>query len=147
MANRVFKIIFVSVLILGLFAFVYYRFVVSKPEQYPKNYESQTPVYEPNIVVFSPMANEVVGSVFMVTGKARVFENQFAIRVSRGTEKLYEASVYANAPDSGYYGDFMHEVHLPIGVKAGTSLVLEALQYSPKDGSEVDKVVVPLYSR
>lgn len=99
----------------------------------------------PNIMVFSPRAHDAVHKTFMVSGKARVFENQFSIRIisSRGT-LLREIAAIADAPDIGLFGNFGKEITLPDGLKDNVDLTLEVFTYSAKDGSEIDKVSLPL---
>jgi hypothetical protein len=78
-----------------------------------------------------------------IAGVARVFENQFAIRLidSDGT-KLKETSAYASATDAGLFGPF--NLNLDYPAPKGTNGTLEVFNYSPKDGSEVDKVTIPV---
>lgn len=107
---------------------------------------------EANIIVTSPAANQTVGKSFAVTGRARVFENVFQIRVRHDATGsiLYSQAAYANAPDAGQYGNFSVQVTLPqktpqnIEVKKGDRITVEVFQFSAKDGSEIDKVVLPL---
>ncbi|MFA5062333.1 MAG: Gmad2 immunoglobulin-like domain-containing protein [Patescibacteria group bacterium] len=97
-----------------------------------------------NIIVNLPYMNDVVGSKFTVTGYARVFENQFNIRVlTFNNLKVYESTVTANAKDAGQFGDFQKVVALP-NLADGTNLILEVYDLSAKDGSEQDLVKVPL---
>jgi len=102
----------------------------------------------PNIVVFSPKSNDEVSESFTVKGMARVFENQFNIRVSVSGQKIYESGVYTNASDVGKYGDFEKEIYLPTQrLQDNSDITLEAFDYSAKDGSEIDKIVIPLKFR
>jgi len=100
---------------------------------------------EPNIIVFSPVVKETVGETFKVEGRARVFENTLAVRVKNGEKKIFEKSVMADAPDVGTFGDFETEIKLAAkDIVNATSIVLEAFEYSAKDGSEINKVTVSL---
>ncbi|GEM_PF-1457710 len=102
----------------------------------------------PNIVVFSPIPNAEVSESFIVKGRARVFENQLNIRVSISGQKIYESGVYANAPDIGKYGDFEKEIYLPTQrLQDNSDIALDVFDYSAKDGSEIDKVSIPLKFR
>ena len=96
-----------------------------------------------NIIVTSPLPNDTVGNPMTIAGVARVFENQFAIRLidSDGT-KLKETSAYASATDAGLFGPF--NLNLDYPAPKGTNGTLEVFNYSPKDGSEVDKVTIPV---
>ncbi len=102
----------------------------------------------PNIVVFSPKPNNEVSESFTVEGRARVFENQFNIRVSISGQKIYENTITTNVPDAGKYGDFEKEIYLPTQrLQDNSDITLEVFDYSAKDGSEIDKVSIPLKFR
>ena len=53
----------------------------------------------------------------------------------------------ANAPDTGQFGPFNVPVTLSGNLQSNDHLTLEVFQYSAKDGSEIDKVVIPLIYR
>lgn len=106
-----------------------------------------TPTSGANIKVFSPRANDKVGSRFTVTGEARVFENVFQTRVTNAAtnEVLFDKHAMADAKDTGQYGPFSVIVDLAsANLRSGDTLLLEVFQYSAKDGYEVDKVSIPL---
>lgn len=98
-----------------------------------------------NIVVSAPQANTVVSLPISVTGQARVFENQFMYRVrNEGDGKiLLEQSAYAKSPDTGQYGPFQISI-TSLPAAAEKNVLLEAFDYSAKDGTEIDTVRVPL---
>lgn len=103
---------------------------------------------EPNIVVFSSKPHDIVGEKIKVIGKARVFENQFNIRIVFEGKKIYETGAMTDAPDAGVFGNFEKEIDISsFGIKDGSALELEVFNYSVKDGSEIDKVAVPLKFR
>lgn len=100
-----------------------------------------------NIIVSSPQQNEQVGKTFIVTGEARVFENTFQVRLTNPTtqEILFNEPAMADAKDVGLYGPFSVPVDLSAAnLQPGQELLLEVFQFSAKDGTEVDKVSVPL---
>lgn len=100
---------------------------------------------EPNIIVFTPKADDQISRVVHITGIARVFENQLNARVSANGVKITEVSIYANSPDMGFYGDFEKDIILSSAQVNGiSSLVLEVFEYSAKDGSEINKTTLPL---
>ncbi len=100
---------------------------------------------EPNIIVDEPKPNDTVGEAFTVSGRARVFENQFNIHVLSEGGAIYEAHIMANAPDTGMFGEFTHEVKLDSAKTRGISeVVLEVYENSARDGSEINKVTIPL---
>jgi hypothetical protein len=106
-----------------------------------------TPIASENIIITAPLADDNIGQRFEVRGTARVFENVVTIRLK---EKLSgrvigETNAYADAPDTGQFGDFTAGIELSdTSLRAGTEFVLEVFQYSAKDGSEIDKVSIPL---
>lgn len=100
----------------------------------------------PNVMVYEPVAMSQVDSVFTVTGIARVFENTVSLKVvAEDGRWLLQDFVTATAPDVGTYGTFRKQLVLPdTAVSSGSSITLEVFQSSAKDGSEIDKVNVPL---
>jgi hypothetical protein len=111
----------------------------------PDPQEEQAPLNESgaNIQVTEPDRNDEVGLPLTITGYARVFENSFHYRVkdADGTV-LADGHAMAAAPDSGKFGPFSISVmyQAPKG-KTGT---VEVLNFSAKDGSEENKVTIPV---
>lgn len=97
-----------------------------------------------NIVVSSPKINETVSLPIVIRGEARVFENQFnyLVRDADGTI-LTEGSAYANSPDSGLFGAFVITIHA-MAEPTGTRGTIEVFDYSAKDGTEIDKMSIPV---
>lgn len=106
---------------------------------------SQTPVAptaSENIEVLAPFMGDSVKSGFVVKGNARTFENTVTIRLSDSVGNvLIETFTTANAPDIGQFGPFEKAINFTTEDTEGK---LEVFQYSAKDGSEIDKVEVPL---
>jgi hypothetical protein len=100
-----------------------------------------TPTINPNanIILESPKEGETIASPFVITGRARVFENQlnFRVRGAKGNS-LIEGTMTANASDVGQFGPY--EVTIS-SVPKGKATI-EVFDHSPKDGSEIDKVSV-----
>lgn len=95
-----------------------------------------------NIEVLSPRAGDKMKSGSVIKGNARVFENVVSIRlVDSFGNILTETNSMANAPDTGQFGPFEKEIEFQTDSKNG---VLEVFQYSAKDGSEIDKVSIPI---
>ncbi|MFA6017564.1 MAG: Gmad2 immunoglobulin-like domain-containing protein [Patescibacteria group bacterium] len=96
-----------------------------------------------NIVVTSPMLNEIIGTPLTIRGNARVFENTFNYRVldADGTV-LVEGYAMASAEDIGLFGDFA--VTTSFDEPSGTSGTVEVFDYSAKDGSVIDLASVPV---
>jgi len=95
-----------------------------------------------NIKVTSPAPYGEVSSPIQIRGEARVFENivNFSLKDASGAE-ITTGSAYANSPDVGLFGSFEEDLYFSTSAKEGT---LEVFWYSPKDGSEIDKIIIPL---
>ncbi|MFA6495170.1 MAG: Gmad2 immunoglobulin-like domain-containing protein [Candidatus Paceibacterota bacterium] len=105
--------------------------------------QSITVLDEPPIMVYAPASHDVVSGSVSISGLARVFENQFLIQLTDAAGKvLAQESAYAHAPDAGQYGDFSLTMAIP--VSASGTLLLKAFDASPKDGSSLGLVEVPL---
>ncbi len=96
-----------------------------------------------NIIVYAPRMNERIGTPVVVEGEARVFENVVNYRlVDANGKELAEGFTSADAPDIGQFGAFRGELNYASNVdQKGT---VEIFWYSAKDGSEVDKVTIPV---
>lgn len=105
----------------------------------------------PNITISSPLSGGIVGEVFTVEGVARVFENQFLVRVKDKVSGAiyFQGSVYSNAQDAGLYGHYSAQINLSdSNIQNGEELIIEAYDLSAMDGSEIDNVgVVVTYSK
>ena len=95
-----------------------------------------------NIEVLSPRGGDNIKSGLAVKGNARVFENVVSIRLSDSEGNiLVQTTANANAPDTGQFGPFEKMLNFQTNSDTGT---LEIYQVSAKDGSEIDKVTIPL---
>jgi hypothetical protein len=96
-----------------------------------------------NIVVYVPRVNERIGTPLVIQGEARVFENIVNVRLLDANGKeLAKGSATADAPDVGKFGAFRAELTYVSAIdQKGT---VEIFWYSAKDGSEVDKVTIPV---
>ena len=107
-----------------------------------------TPTKEANITVTEPRNNDAVGRTFIVQGKARVFENVVSYRVKsqKAGNTIVQGTTMANSPDTGQFGDYTIKVTIPEDYVLATNdiLALEVYQASAKDGSDIDKVTIPL---
>ncbi len=96
-----------------------------------------------NMRVSEPQFNAVVGHPLTIRGSARVFENQFNYRLKdQDGTVLVDGHAYANAPDTGQFGDFEITVDYP--TPHGTHGTVEVFDFSAKDGTEIDKVTIPV---
>jgi cytoskeletal protein RodZ len=105
----------------------------------------EEPSEEANITVTSPKSNDTVSSPLTITGQARVFENSLNYRLSdsRGNV-LAEGFTTAEAPDIGQFGPYRVMVNFETEDRNGR---LEVFSLSPRDGSEINKVTLPLRFR
>lgn len=99
---------------------------------------------EANIRIRSPKPNNVVSLPIIITGEARVFENQFNYRVrdSDGSV-LTEGAATTNSRDIGQFGTFTIIIN-SLAEPNGINGEIEVFDYSPKDNTEVDKVSIPV---
>lgn len=142
----------IIIAIVAMLLLVGLAYAAQKPERFTNvpfigPSATPTPLASENIVLTAPHLNEHVSQKFVITGKARVFESVVSIRLkNKLTGKIYgETIARTDAPDAGQFGEFKTGVLLnDPKLEPGTELVLEVYQQSPKDGSEVDKIAVPL---
>ncbi len=110
----------------------------------PSTSTDPSPSASANIILKSPQNGAEVGKQFTISGFARVFENVLQVRVKNNrTNAIYvNQNIMANSPDTGQFGDFTYNVNLTnqTDLRMGDPLLVEAFQYSAKDGSEIDKV-------
>ncbi|MCL4406192.1 MAG: GerMN domain-containing protein [Patescibacteria group bacterium] len=99
----------------------------------------------PNILVRQPLAGSSELLPFTIGGEARVFENIFNYELRDAADDfvLAEGNGYANAPDIGEFGQFMVDINFLRRLPVGEDVVLEAFDYSAKDGKKENQVVVP----
>lgn len=96
-----------------------------------------------NIKVSKPQNGDAVLSPLIVKGEARVFESNVSLRVRDGDGAvLASTSTTATGADIGEFSSFsLSLVFSPPKYDYGS---LEAFEISAKDGSEINKVIVPL---
>lgn len=96
-----------------------------------------------NISVRTPQPNAVVKSPLVVEGMQRTFEQNVVIRLRDGKDnELVRTAVTGTAPEIGIHGPYRAElVFDKPSTRTGT---LEVFQISAKDGSEIDKVTMPV---
>lgn len=101
---------------------------------------------EPNVIVFEPKAGARVDSPIKVRGEARVFESVVSLRVKDNTGKvIFTGFTMSTAPDIGIFGLFDTEIFLP--PLSSPNITLEVFWASPRDGSDLDVVSIPLVVR
>lgn len=115
---------------------------ISMPGQEDVENKTITPAASRNIEVLSPLTGDKVKSGFVVKGNARTFESTVNIRLSDSSGNvIMETFTTAKAPDVGQFGPFEELINFSTDDQMGQ---LEVFQYSAKDGSEIDKVTIPL---
>jgi hypothetical protein len=96
-----------------------------------------------NLMVVSPLQDATVTSPLLVQGFGRVFEQTFAWRLKDAAGTVVaEGFDMTEAEETGWFGPFSFEVFLP--AMTDQNFNLEVFEYSAKDGSIQNLVVVPL---
>lgn len=99
-------------------------------------------VFEPAIWVNSPEAGQKISSSFTFRGNARVFEATVSYRLKDSAGNiLAQGSTMASAGAPGR-GDFSKTI--TFAPKSATSGQLEVFEESMKDGSDMNKVIIPV---
>lgn len=139
-----------AIIIFLLLGILTYSFgIKNKTNPTPSPVQNTTPglpqetVSDKNITVISPKANETIKLPFQIKGTARVFENQFNYRVKEGNTVLAEGFSMTDAKDAGQFGNYVVTISL-IAPPKGDKLTIEVFESSPKDGSETNKVSIPV---
>lgn len=96
-----------------------------------------------NLSVRFPPPQAVVKSPLLVEGMERTFEQNVVVRIKDSkANELAKTTVTGTAPDAGIHGPYRAE--LVFEKPATRSGVLEVFQIAPQDGSEIDKITVPV---
>lgn len=99
---------------------------------------------ELNITVTSPTNDEAVRLPMIISGQARVFENQLSYRiVDENGAILSSGNTMANSPDMGKFGPYTITIN-DLGNFTHGKMSIEVFQNSARDGSEIDKVTIPV---
>ena len=100
-------------------------------------------VWEPPIWVNEPVPNQIVSSPLTVRGSARVFEATVNLRLRTDDGKIL-GELFTTATE-GAPGRGEFEATIEYASPSGAKGTLEIFSISPKDGSEKDKVQIPLH--
>lgn len=96
-----------------------------------------------NITINQPLVDAIISSPVTIKGLARVFENVLQVRIKDASgQVLAENSTMANSQDIGLFGPY--QIDLAYNNPQTREGVIEAFQYSAKDGSEIDKVAIAI---
>lgn len=96
-----------------------------------------------NISVRVPHSGQKVESPLIVEGLERTFEQNVVVRLKdAGDRELAKVATTGTAPDLGIHG--LYRAELIFEKPKTLEGALEVFQNSPKDGSEIDKVTIPL---
>ncbi len=99
-----------------------------------------------NIIVNGPDANEIISSPAIVTGFARTFENAFTIRIKDSSGRIIkEVPAMVSGGEMGNFNPF--SVGVVFSRPSSDTGTIEVFEYSAKDGSEINKVVIPIRFR
>ncbi|MDD2486834.1 MAG: Gmad2 immunoglobulin-like domain-containing protein [Candidatus Gracilibacteria bacterium] len=100
-------------------------------------------IKEINIILYSPIDNEKVFSSLRLSGVARVFENTFNYMIKDSDGKIIKEGVsIADSIDTGLFGSF--DVKIDFIAPTTETGSIEVFEYSAKDGSKVNMVIVPI---
>ncbi len=103
-----------------------------------------TPALEVNIVVTIPAPNtEVIGPPLRVAGRARVFEAVLQVRLKDAQGNVLAKKTVMASYGAPEWGDFVAELSYTLPNTPQNAL-LAVFRLSPKDGSEVNLVVLPV---
>jgi hypothetical protein len=96
-----------------------------------------------NIVVTSPISGMTVANPIQVTGQGRVFENVVSWRIKNNDGlEIATGTAEAAASDMGQFGPIDFGIVVP--EVQDPNIILEVFWASPKDGSDLDLVSIPL---
>jgi len=98
-----------------------------------------------NIKIDAPISGQSVSLPLIVRGSARVFENVVSLRIKDSDGNiLFEGVTMAQSPDAGQFGPFEAAIDF-LTIRPKTSgVILDIFWNSPADGTELDKIFIPL---
>lgn len=99
-------------------------------------------VYEPVIWVTEPVPGQKITSPVKIKGTARVFEATVNARLLNNEGKILATGFATASEGAPGRGDFI--LNMPFNVKSNGNGRLEVFWGSPKDGRDLDKVIIPV---
>jgi hypothetical protein len=134
--------------IIGLFGIFVGALVFQQPRQNSTPIPTQipttpTPIANDNLRISQPTIDEQVKIPVIVKGEARVFENVLQVRIlDKDHKTLTQETVMSEGNEMGQFGPF--EARLTFDAPEVTEGFIEVFHNSPRDGSEVDKITIPV---
>ena len=102
-----------------------------------------SPVANSVIRITSPSQNQKVKTPFKIIGDTKVFENQFNYRVTDSLGRILgEGTITAKSQNLSGFAPFEVTVSSLADVKGKGNI--EVFDYSPKDGSVINKLTLPI---
>ncbi len=99
-----------------------------------------------NEAVYAPAPNTEIGHAFTLSGAARAHDTTINFRVRDGRQNVVlDGVTKASIGASSVWGGYDSTVSLPTSVSG--NVTLEVFEVSPKDGTELSKVTIPLRVR
>lgn len=138
-------IIALAVIIVGLSAISFLRPPEKVRDSDAAPVLTATPEPSPtvNLTVSHPEINQEIGYIVTIEGLARVFENQFSWRVKDFNGKvLARGNASSDAKEAGEFGKY--HITSAYAVPSTHTGFVEVFEYSAKDGSEINKAIVPI---
>ena len=97
----------------------------------------------PSIVVHHPLPNNIVDDPIQICGISTTFEANLQIRALDNNGNQVVQQFFTTRGSNGIWANF--SVNLPLGTIPATTLgTLEVFEISAKDGSEINKVTIPI---
>jgi hypothetical protein len=103
-------------------------------------------VWEPVIWLYEPRPGQKIEGPLYVRGCANVFEGTVNLRLLAEDGSILEETFTTAIMDypNGFPGPENFTVTIEKTPPPGSNAVLEVFWYSPKDGTELDKIRIPL---
>lgn len=100
-------------------------------------------VREPNIIIFNPKPNDEASPPLILKGTARVFENSLNYELRDEENNIIAKNfITADSFEIGKYG--IYEMEIYYGEPKGANGSLKVFNYSARDGSKENIVVIPV---
>ena len=139
-------VIITLVIIVLVDFFIYLPWKAKKAKEMLTNATNTTTVTyygNDNIKISSPQKNDTVSLPVVIKGEARVFENVVNVRIKTVQgELITETATMAKSPDIGQFGLF--EITIPELKTKDKNVIAQVYWISPKDGSDLDMIEIPL---